>query len=143
MRVHGVRVHTHLRVAPLAIRERHAAAEPPAYPLLVVRGWRPVEHVRIGRIAEVETGDLHALSFYIGEAVIDPVGVLDDVDRKARERIALGTRLEPEEDVALHEDLRRERGYELRHPRTGGGNHPMRVVATPPRLEAGAVARRF
>src|SRR2546428_6749914 len=143
VRVHRVRVHADLRVAPLAVREWHAAAEPSAYPLLVVRGWRPVEHVRIGRIAEVQTGDLHALSFYVGEAVIDPVGILDDVDRKASERIALGTRLEPEEDVALHEELRRERGYELRHPRTGGDHQLMRFVATPPRGDAGTVGGRF
>src|SRR5438445_813447 len=98
----------------------HAPSQPPAHPLLVACGDGAIDGVGVRLVAEVQTRDLHTLPVDIREAVEDTVGVVDDVDRQPRERLALGGRLEPEEHVALDGELRRERWCQLRLPRARG-----------------------
>src|SRR5207244_8279317 len=101
-----------------------------------------VDGIGSRRGAEVKTRDLHGRPLDVGEAVEDPVGVLHDVDREPRERLALGRRLEPEEDVAFDRELGRELGCELWHPRAGGDDELLRVETAVRRYPADALGRR-
>src|SRR5882672_714520 len=80
MAVGAVRVQAHLRAATFAIRERHAAAQKGADPLLVLRARLAVDRVGIGAVAEVQACHLETVRGVVGETVIEAVGVLDDVD---------------------------------------------------------------
>src|SRR5207237_1205512 len=98
---------------------------------------------RVRAVAEVQTCDLHALPFDVREAVEDAIGVVDDVDRKPRERVSLGFRLEPQQHVALDRELGRERWLEARCPRSGRDDEVGGVVLTARGVDANALERRF
>src|SRR5256885_6037318 len=139
----GVRVNTPLGLAPRAVGERHPPAKPRAYALLVAWGRVSIDGVGIRRVAEVKPRDLDSLTGDVREAVEDPVRVLNDVDRQAREGVTLRGRLEPEEDAALDRELGRELRRELRHPCAGRDDEVLRVKRSGRRPDADAAVGRF
>src|SRR3989442_8116219 len=139
VRVRAHRVKADLRLASGAVAERQALAHPLADTSLVGVVDLPVDGVRVDARAVMERGDLEAVGGVVREAVEEPRRLLDDVDRQPRERVALGARLEPEEDDALDPEMRRDEGHEPSEPRARGDHQPARVVASGGRPHADAV----
>src|SRR5207245_2714979 len=141
VRVRAHRVEADLRLASGALAERHALAHPLADAPLVGLVDVAVDSVGVDARAVMERRDLETVGDVVREPVEEPRRLLDDVDRQLRERVALGARLEPEKDVALDPEMRREEGHEPSEPRAGGDHQALRVVASGGRRHADAVVR--
>src|SRR2546427_3108392 len=141
VRVRAHRVKADLRLASGALAERHALAHPLADAPLVGLVDVAVDGIGVDARAVMERRDLETVGDVVREPVEEPRRLLDDVDRQLRERVALGARLEPEKDVALDPEMRREEGHEPSEPRTGCDHQALRVVASGGRRHADAVVR--